>query len=197
MITWRIRRLVLALAAVATLAVTPLVTAASAATPTASTSSTVPAAAVAAPMCTANDLGVWVATDQSQGAAGTIYTPLEFTNLSRRACTLRGFPGVSAISSSGQQLGSPAAWDNTVKATTVRLAPGSSAYAMLAYSDVVTGNCPKPNQITAFELRIYPPNQYGTDHAFWSLPTCTAKGSTSFMRVRVIAPGIGVIGSSG
>ena len=42
------------------------------------------------------DLGLG-AVDQGNGAAGTIYYPLEFTNLSGRTCSLYGFPGVSVI----------------------------------------------------------------------------------------------------
>src|SRR6516225_4874064 len=49
------------------------------------------------PACTAGDLGAWVAITQGNGAAGSIYYPLQFTNLSGHACTMRGFPGVSAV----------------------------------------------------------------------------------------------------
>src|SRR5579875_1906986 len=111
------------------------------------------------PRCSAADLGVWVALDQGGAAAGTIYYPLEFTDLSHQACTLYGFPGLSAIGGNGQQLGSPASWDHSVAARTVRLAPGGTAYALLEYSDVVTGNCPGTSKGTASELRIYPPDQ--------------------------------------
>ncbi len=37
-----------------------------------------------------------------------MYMRLEFTNLSGHACTLRRFPGVSAITRNGRELGSPA-----------------------------------------------------------------------------------------
>jgi hypothetical protein len=149
------------------------------------------------PKCTAADLGVWVAADQFGAAAGTIYMQLEFTNLTRSACTLFGFPGVSAIGANGREQGSPAVWDHAVAATTVRLAPGGTAHALLEYSDVVTGNCPSAGKRMAFELRVYPPDQDQADHALWDFPTCTAKGSTSFLQVRVIAPGPGVRGDLG
>jgi len=45
---------------------------------------------------------------QGDGAAGSVYYTLQFTNLSGHACTLRGYPGVSAVSLSGHQLGAPA-----------------------------------------------------------------------------------------
>lgn len=149
------------------------------------------------PKCTAPDLGVWVAVGQADAAAGTMYMPLEFTNLSGHACTLRGLPRVSAIGHGGQQIGSPATWDHAVTARTVRLFPGATAYALLEYSDVITCNCPSASRGTAFELRVYPPGQHQADRALWGLPACAAKGSSVFMRVRVIAPGIGIRGDVG
>jgi len=146
--------------------------------------------------CTASDLGVWVAADQRAAAMGTMYAPLEFTNLSRRACTMHGFPRISAISGS-RQLGSPATRDHAVPASTVRLAPGATAYALLEYSEGATSNCPSGSRILGFELRVYPPGQRQADHALWGFPACMAKGSPVFLRVRVIVPGIGVRGDSG
>ena len=78
------------------------------------------ASAEEAPACTAFGLGVWVAVNQGGGAAGTIYYPLEFTNLSGRTCSLFGFPGVSALDAQGRQLGSPANWERTTPPSTVR-----------------------------------------------------------------------------
>ena len=191
------RRMVLAgaiIAGGAALAMTLIVPAA-----TAPAATSAPARSVAAriPLCTAADLGVWVALDQGGAAAGTLYYPLEFTDLSHQACTLYGFPGLSAIGGNGQQLGSPASWDHSVAARTVRLAPGGTAYALLEYSDVVTGNCPGTSKGTASELRIYPPDQTQADHSFWDLATCSARGSSAFLRVRAVAPGIGVRGDQG
>jgi Protein of unknown function (DUF4232) len=154
-------------------------------------------AAASAPACTAADLGVWVAADQSDGAAGTVYYPLEFTNLSKQTCTLYGFPTVSAIAANGHQLGRPAAPDHAVQPSAVRLTPAATAYAALGYSDVITGNCPNTSKRVAYELRVYPPGQTQSDHVFWDLPACTARGSSMFMRVRVIAPGPGIAGDTG
>jgi len=38
-----------------------------------------------------------------------------------------GFPGVSAVSGSGQQLGSPASWEGVGAQRTVIVAPGATA----------------------------------------------------------------------
>ena len=40
------------------------------------------AAPAAVRACTADDLGVWLAVAQLDGAAGSVYYPLQFTNLS-------------------------------------------------------------------------------------------------------------------
>ena len=185
----KVRHLVLAAASLAALVLAPLAAPASAA-PVGLTA----AASTGTPKCAAADLGVWVAADQSEGAAGTIYTPLQFTNLSRHTCTLFGFPGVSAISSSGQQLGNPAVWERAGKPSVVRLAPGATAHAILGYVDAVTGNCPPGKSQNAAQLRVYPPDQYQADHALWSLPTCSAQGYSTFLRVGALRPGIGRMG---
>ena len=94
------------------------------------------AAPAAIPACTTGDLGAWVAVTQGNGAAGSIYYPLQFTNLSRHACAMRGFPGVSAVDRHGHQLGSPASRNHVIPARTVVLAPGATAHTILRWSDV-------------------------------------------------------------
>ena len=154
-------------------------------------------AATHASRCSAADLGVWVAADQIGGAAGTQYMPIEFTNLGQHACTLDGYPGASALNGAGQQLGAAATWDNAVQPSLVTLAPGGTGYALLEYSDVVTGNCPASGKRLAAELRVYPPGQSAADHAYWPFTACVAAGQTRFLRVRAIASGFHqVTGSS-
>ncbi len=149
--------------------------------------------AAAIPKCTAADLGAWIAFDQGNGAAGTIYYPLEFTNLSKHACSMHGYPGVSAIARNGNQLGSPAGWGSRVAARTVVLAPGATAHTILQYSDVEVSTAPGCDPVyTAVVLRIYPPNQYGATNAMFSLEACSHKGPV-YMRVEPILPGVGTI----
>src|SRR5215470_17235015 len=57
--------------------------------------------------CAATDLKLTVGA--ANGAAGTIFYPLDFTNTSGSACTMYGYPGVAFVSSpSGSQIGAPA-----------------------------------------------------------------------------------------
>jgi len=147
--------------------------------------------AASTPECAAADLGVWVAADHGQGAAGSVYLPLEFTNVSKHTCTMYGYPGVAAVASSLRQLGSPAQRSGG-QPRTVTLPPGATANATLTYSDVVTGDCPSRYKRTAFELQIYPPNQTQTDHALWPFVACTAPYSSVFMTIKFITPGFGL-----
>jgi hypothetical protein len=64
-------------------------------------------AASATPSCTTANLDVWLNTE-GNGAAGSSYYNLNFTNLSAHTCTMRGYAGVSGITQAGIQLGSAA-----------------------------------------------------------------------------------------
>jgi len=171
-----------------------LVLAAGAATAGATTAQSARESAPAAPpRCATADLGVWVAADQAEGAAGTFFFPLEFTNLSQHTCTLFGFPGVSALGRDYQQLGLPAVWDRTVAPHTVRLAPGATAHATLAYGNATVGSCPIPTT-PAIRLRVFPPDETSAAQPMWSLDACTDPGLSTFLWIRPIASGFGVGG---
>ena len=147
----------------------------------------------AVPACGASQLGVWIGLAQSNGAAGTIYYPLNFTNVSRQACSLHGFPGVSAIARNGHQLGSPAGWSTTVAAHTVVVAPGATAHTILQYGDVEVSTAPGCDPVNAaVTLRVYPPNQYYATIAAFDLEVCSHTGPV-YLRVEPIRPGVGTI----
>jgi hypothetical protein len=153
-------------------------------------------ASAPAPACTAADLGVWFAVTQGNGAAGTIYYPLEFTNLSGHACTLYGFPGVSVLGRSGGQLGSPANWDHTIARHLVTLDAGATAHAVLAWHDVAVyteSGCDPVS--SASELRVYPPNQYSATDAAFNLESCAHAGPI-YLTVGPVQPGVGTIYNS-
>jgi Protein of unknown function (DUF4232) len=139
----------------------------------ATSSPAAPAAAASAPRCATSGLVVWMDTF-GNGAAGTIYYTLEFTNLSGHACTLHGSPGVSAVSLSGRQLGSPAGGNYSGDTPAIILASGATAYAQLRYSDVITGNnfC----KTVAAGLRVYPPNQFASKVIPYPIAACTRSG---------------------
>jgi hypothetical protein len=150
-------------------------------------------AASAVPACTAGNLGAWVAVDQGNGAAGSVYLPLQFTNLSGHACSLHGFPGVSALDRSGHQLGSPANWDHVSVPRTVVLSAGATAHAVLRWSDATVTTAPGCHPVNStFQLRIYPPNQRSATHAAFGLEACSYTGPI-YLSVGPIIPGVGTI----
>jgi len=182
------RRVVaVAAAAVAGLAIS---TAAYAAT----SADTAPTVAPAIPTCTASDIGAWVAIDQGNGALGTIYYPLEFTNLSEHTCALFGYPGVSAVDGDGHQLGSPAGWGSLAGAQAVNLAPGATAHTLLAYHDAVVTTEPGCDPVSvAVQLRIYLPDQYNTTYAAFALQVCSHAGPVYMSIAEPIVSGVGTI----
>jgi hypothetical protein len=160
----------------------------------ATSSGTARAGAAAVPRCTASDLGVWVAVGQGNGAAGTIYYPLEFTNLSGHTCSLFGYPGVSAIDRNGHQLGSPAGWDPGPGARTVYLAPGATAHTLLAYHDAVVTTEPGCDPVySAVLLRVYPPDQRSATYAAFAFQVCSHAGPVYMSIFEPIMPGVGTV----
>jgi hypothetical protein len=99
-----------------------------------------------------------VSLGAANGTAGTTFYPLQFLNAGKTTCTLRGYPGVSAVTSSGQQIGGAASHVSS-KFTTVTLAPGKQASASIGVVD--TGNFSPATcaPVTAAGLKIFPPNQ--------------------------------------
>ena len=155
------------------------------------TADTSPAAPAPVRACTADDLGVWLAVAQLDGAAGSVYYPLQFTNLSRHACAMRGFAGVSAVDRNLHQLGSPAGWAHVVPVRTVVLAAGRTAHAILRYGDVRVSTAPGCHPtLRTFELRVYPPGQHHATYAAFDFEVCSHAGPV-YMDVGPIQAGVG------
>jgi uncharacterized protein DUF4232 len=113
-------------------------------------------AASSAPECTTANLHASVAG--GNGAAGSVYTTVDFTNTGSHTCTLYGYPGTS-LANSGGPIGAPATRDRTQTPTTVTLAPGAKANAVVRVinaQNYPSGTC-SPD--SASFLLIYPPNQ--------------------------------------
>ncbi len=144
------------------------------------------AAPAATPACTAGDLAVWVNADSATGAAGTIHYDLKFTNISGHTCQLIGYPGVSATTFSGRQLGAPARWDDDAPARIVTIPPDGTAHSNLGYVDVQVDPSCRPAR--AELLRVFPPNDSGARHAFFDLTVCTT--SRIDLTVDRVQPGV-------
>lgn len=129
------------------------------ATPRTSTGSpsTPGTASVAAPRCRSAQLTP--SLGPPEGAAGSVYRVLIFTNTGSQACAMQGFPGVSYVAGDvGQQVG-PAAARVGDAGGSVRIAPGATASAQLQLVNVAnydTAVC-RPTPVRG--LRIYPPGE--------------------------------------
>ena len=143
------------------------------------------ASAAAAPACQTGGLVVWVNT-QGNGTAGTIFYTLNFTNLSGHPCTLRGFPGVSAVNLQGKTLGKAAARVSGQAVKNVTLTNGHTAHAVLGIVDIgalPTTTCPPT---TAAGLRVFPPNQKASKVIPFPFPACGGPGGPVFLRIRPV-----------
>jgi hypothetical protein len=108
------------------------------------------------PACHAFQLAVTLGG--SEGAAGTIYYTIVFTNTSATTCSLRGYPGVSSVGGDdGHQIGAAASRDPHAVRTIV-LRP--RAVASASYGEVQALNYPKArcHPQSARGLRVYSPN---------------------------------------
>jgi hypothetical protein len=178
----RFRRTIVATAAALTLGIGGAAWATSAAS----------AAPDATPACTTANLSVWLDISQGSAAAGTDAFPLDFTNTGSHACTLYGYPGVSATYSNGNRLGLPASRDSLFKAKTVTIPAGGTAHAYLFWVEVgnFTASGCKPR--AASLIKVYPPGQKSAAFGFFSLQGCrSTKPLYSYLHVTTVQPGVG------
>lgn len=134
--------------------------------------------------CKTSELVIWLDT-QGGGAAGSVYYDLEFTNLSSVACTLEGYPGVSAVNLVGHQLGNAALRNTTATPSTITLSPGATSMAILQLTD--TGNYPSASchSGTAAGLRVYPPGQKASKIVPYPFLACNRSGE-NYLHVEAI-----------
>jgi Protein of unknown function (DUF4232) len=141
----------------------------------------------AAATCAAAGLRVRLDTAVAGVAAGTYYVPLEFTNTSAQACLLAGYPAVAFTSgAAGQQIGSEAAVDRSVRTTDVLLAPGATAHAWLQVLDAANYPASKCHPVTAAGLRVVAPGSESASYLPHRVPAC--KAAISGSQILVVHP---------
>jgi hypothetical protein len=126
------------------------------------------------PACATSALKVTVSTSGGGAAAGSVYYPIQFVNVSGSPCTLYGYPGVSFVTGQGGSQIGPAATRNpaTPKAL-VTVAAGQTVHAELQVVDAQNyppGDC---GLVTAHWLKIYPPNQTAPVYVNFSAQACS------------------------
>lgn len=133
------------------------------------------------PRCATSGLAIRVG-----GTGRTLRYRVEFTNVSRAACTISGYPWVAAYGARGMQLGSAAARDRSQAGRPVVLAPGASAQAsVLASAGAFRAYQCRP--VTAAGLHVVPPGETAGRYVRHALPACA--GHWNFLRVWPVQPG--------
>lgn len=128
--------------------------------PTTTTSTTAPTTPTVSGICQVSQLHI--VPSGAGAAAGTNERTFSLTNTSSTTCTLDGYPGMLLLGSDGAPeptnvvRGGGLSFEN-IGPSTVRLAPGATAYFNVGYSDVM------PPCSTATAVEITPPTN--TAHA--------------------------------
>ena len=126
----------------------------------------------------------------SQGAAGSAYVNIVFTNLLNATCTLYGYPGVSLGGGHPvTQIGQAATENPATPRELVTLAPGGEAYATLRIVQAADFPASTCHPAAATYLQIIPPNQTGTIYLAYRTTACA--GSVNLLTVNVVQPGSG------
>jgi hypothetical protein len=127
------------------------------------------------------------------GAAGSTYYPLEFTNVSSTACTLFGYPGVSFVTGNGGGLiGRAASRNPAVSSKLVTIPAGGTAHATLQVVNAMNYPNADCHLVTAHVLKIYPPNQTAPIYLSFSAPACSSRAkSVRILSVEAVQHGNG------
>jgi hypothetical protein len=139
-------------------------------------------AAAAAPACHKAQLSLRFG--RADHATSHTFWPLIFTNVSARACTLTGYPGVSSVTRPhGPEVGTPADRETGFRVRTVRLAArGGHATAVLTLvnTDVFPVNRCRPRTVRYF--RVFAPNQTAAFFRAHTHRVCTKGDSGQSVR---------------
>lgn len=131
-----------------------------------------PAATAATKACSASKLVVWAGEEPGGGTAGSVYYRIGFTNLGSSACTLFGFPTVSAVGLNGKRIGGPAIHAASKKVKAVKLAQGQTATAQLQIVDALNYSPNECKLTWAAGLQIGVPGGSGSKMAPLAFETC-------------------------
>jgi hypothetical protein len=132
---------------------------------TAASAAPVNPAAPATARCVSSNMTVWTGSP-GDGTAGSFYYQLEISNIGKHACTLYGYPGVSAINGRGQ-VGLPASHSGPKSVVTIPA--GGTAHVLLRVVDP-GAVCLHP--VSANELKVYAPGQFKAETTPFRVSVC-------------------------
>jgi hypothetical protein len=146
------------------------------------------------PRCGTGALTAWLGIPGDGHAGGTSYQ-LELSNTSAHACTLYGYPGVSALAPGGHQLGHAAGRGPASANRLVTLGRGATAHVQLQITDVANFPASSCGQTTAVALRVYPPGATRSLEVPFTFRACGQTGPV-YLHVGTTKGGTGIPGFS-
>ena len=135
--------------------------------------------------------GLQVTLGQGNGAAGSTYYPLDFSNNSGASCTLFGYPGVSFVTGiGGSQIGSAASRNPALPSELITIPPGGVAHATLQVVNAENFAASACHMVTAHWLKVYPPNQTAPLYVSFTAHACSRKAKpVNILAVEAVRPG--------
>ena len=141
------------------------------------------------PGCATRDLKATVGV--AQGAAGSVYQVIDFTNIGTASCSLYGYPGIALAGGSPvTQIGAAASRSPQAGPATVTLAPGHVANTLLRITQAQNYPTSKCSPMASTYLQIYPPNQTTPIYLGYKSTGCSATG-VNLLTVSVVQTGAG------
>ncbi|CCH27885.1 DUF4232 domain-containing protein [Actinosynnema sp. NPDC047251] len=110
------------------------------------------------PVATCTSVDLEIAVVREEPAAGTLYREVRFTNRGIATCVLQGFPGVSYVDSSGNQVGAAATRDG-VRGPSVTLPHGAGAVAVVGSANADNFDPAVCRKTLVWGLKLFPPDQ--------------------------------------
>lgn len=143
----------------------------------------------AVPACHSASMRVWTGSP-GDGFAGGIAYELEISNIGHHACTLFGYPGVSALNGGGHQVGLAASHGGFRPLVTIPAR--GTAHVVLTVEDP-GAVCPASHPVHGSALRVFAPGQFNAETTRFSVEVCPHRVS---MRVDAVHAGAGIPGFS-
>ena len=141
------------------------------------------------PGCATRDLKATVGI--AQGAAGSVYQVIDFTNIGTTSCSLYGYPGIALAGGSPvNQIGAAASRSPQAAPALVTLHPGGVANTLLRITQAQNYPTSKCGPMASTYLQIYPPNQTTPIYLGYQSTGCS-ETSVNLLTVSVVQSGAG------
>jgi len=148
-----------------------------------------PNTAAGPPACATRDLKATVGV--AQGAAGSVYQVIDFTNIGTASCSLYGYPGVALAGGSPvTQIGAAASRSTQTAASLVTLAAGATGNVLLRITQAENYPSATCNPVASTYLQIYPPNQTTPIYLAYKSTGCSSS-KVNLLTVSVVQAGAG------